>query len=1661
MATSTKIDQAIEYALWANSVQRLCLLESDGDVDAALSAAEHIVDTETPESFTPDEPEPLNALFAHDIKNRRAQIVLNRSVRANRSMSADAWKDLEAAVKKSKKDSGTAIVAFVDKYRRKLVEELTQTQMAALLEGASQVASKVPALDDEEAQLARTLGSIQPPDFYTGDGSHSEAISESARKLSLKGALGRTEYDILHNQVRSKAITIAGAEAEALLTKVRDTLASTNLKGADHETFRQEVLQTVDRGTFLSDPHMEQVLRANIQTSFSDGQVTILSDPRIRERFPYASYQVFDDDRTRHNHEALDSAGLSGTNTYRTDDPVFKTFRPPWDFGCRCSWTPLTIKQAADNGVTEAQQWLETGNPPDEPEYVSLPPFTPPADFERSLAAAPLSIRLSMQSVMMFKDATLNPGGYRPEPPGPPFQSTPESYPRDKSNRYLDKREVACAARDPNELNKLRESIPEDGRTKLDAVVSHLQTGGTLAKPNENAKVGVNLQGFIPDPVWDSYEWSVKHREGWVERDALRKERRKAATEAVRKMRKLDPDLGESKDLLSRAGATDAELRSLSRALARSKRSDADQYELLDAFEDVAEAVHTRIELEIKEDPEPSKPEQPSDSISAPFGMVGDEWHGPTPPGEGWIPSAPGPKGGKRWRRGTDGRQSVKGGDIGGGGRSDAGDPGRRSGQVGGQTRDTRDAAPSSIGASARQPTDPQANRDTQEKKKRPPNYRRVEQYADFFKRRNQPELAEWMTELVDYTKKVGADVAVKQLSEERRGEVPTEKVQYQGTGWFDDDNDTRFLKNYLEHVGITIQDNYETSFERGRRIVASAPTKTAKSSAGRSDLVARATNIQTKLEESKMLPGLESSEDIHKTMGYKVNQFTPDVLAKLDSTYGKGKWIIKSYGDEAYAGFGVLFPQRIKEIQRSSREALWDCNKQLRRYGYSLYRGENGDYEGITNNAGTTIRFGSPELFKVTNSTVKKLANVAAASAPQEKGTRLPLTPEDALRQDYGVTIIRGQDGKVSGVTDEDGRYISVTSKEWKHLGEWDTMGQALDRATEAINTNQKPDARFMAQPAFRAVGVSEMDRALGATWETSHEGRVHVVTRDGKASVVPYATMANRGDPFPVVFANDEIRAMEKAVQDAIDALPASERAGQTYAPDVMKTKDGWRVVELNASVETAQSLWLEENPFVIDAYVSHLSGRDPMHVNFIRDLVQGEASSAGITSRSAPSADAADGVHLQGKIKGGTFSTDEHGVEHKGKGPGGGQFVKQGSGGGGSDPTPPTPKKRTKSKLKLTPVQELAAQSAWDGDIENGVSHFDDLVKWLRKREGVSLKGVNEKYDKYNPESIKQIMEDYDWQSITEDDWDEWGPLDWRPSTKGEWNQFHRAARDEGVLPSTTKELPKATEEDVDDTSAEDLSDAKGDIEELAVPPSSPVPPKQEPPRPKEQPKPTAPPAPAAPTPPKEPPAPPTPPKEPAAPVKKVSTPNAPVIDRSYPGANTKSPPKVVSQEQHQAVVHRAIEKYNRAIKPSEAQVAQAKEDMKALGANGYRRRLMSNNTDRRRRRNLLLAEFGDGQRCPCLYCGLLIGHGTMEQDKIYTAGEGGRYTKDNLVPACGDCNKRRNNMPFEDAMKKVVRYAGPKQGEPGSEPESTQSGEPISIWKDPWGWLKSNS
>lgn len=629
------------------------------------------------------------------------------------------------------------------------------------------------------------------------------------------------------------------------------------------------------------------------------------------------------------------------------------------------------------------------------------------------------------------------------------------------------------------------------------------------------------------------------------------------------------------------------------------------------------------------------------------LGLIDGEWHGHNPPSWGtWVPTTPGPRGGVRWKR-------IK---ESGSGRSRRGNRGGREGDdrtphtgsrgVEGATERPSVDRGNEDGDTPAKPTGAKADRDVKSAKAVAERMtKRWDAYRRYFKKHKYDEAAEWVTALQEHVDAVGVDVAMDELLPEKAGKGV--RVQYKGTNRFlnldkEGKDELKFIKTYLDHVGITFLPA-NSPRNKSRPLIASGPVPSATQSKQKGDIVAENTTLWSKLEEAQLIPGFESSEDIHTLMGRRVTRITPSVVSKLDETYGKDQWIIKNYGDESFATFGVLFPQRLRELRRNARQVISETSEKLEPLGYSPHR-DNNVVTGISDNTGTVYKFDSQEYADLKDRELKRLCNLIIAVAPDENGARLPATSEDVLAQEYGVTLVKDKDGNTLGANSYDGSYVEKGTKEWKQLEEWYDEGShhVLSRAMKVAKygPDYGSELKYFVEPALQSSTVTEADRTKGLTWETGQEGRVHAVTRDGKVSIVPYATLPSRHDIIPVVFYDDETREMERTVQEALDKFPEKDRSGQTYGVDVMKTTDGWRVVETNPSVETEQSMWLQKNPFVIDAFVSHLTNREPGHVKFIRNVLRDQKP------------------HRTGGI---SASIDVHGREHAPAGTDkGGQFV-----------------------------------------------------------------------------------------------------------------------------------------------------------------------------------------------------------------------------------------------------------------------------------------------------------------------------------------------------------------------------------------------------------------
>ena len=89
-------------------------------------------------------------------------------------------------------------------------------------------------------------------------------------------------------------------------------------------------------------------------------------------------------------------------------------------------------------------------------------------------------------------------------------------------------------------------------------------------------------------------------------------------------------------------------------------------------------------------------------------------------------------------------------------------------------------------------------------------------------------------------------------------------------------------------------------------------------------------------------------------------------------------------------------------------------------------------------------------------------------------------------------------------------------------------------------------------------------------------------------------------------------------------------------------------------------------------------------------------------------------------------------------------------------------------------------------------------------------------------------------------------------------------------------------------------------------------------------------------------------------------------------------------------------------------------------KSRSSNGGER---PNSYQRRARKYYLLVKHGDGETCPCYFCGETLTFKTLTLDRRKPGSRGGTYEKRNLLPACITCNKRRGDKSVQ-AFKRVL-------------------------------------
>lgn len=268
-------------------------------------------------------------------------------------------------------------------YEPLLAAHLSDSFLAAWLIGAGAAIEGLPAAELDPFSL---LFDIAPPPSIIPTPTPDDTgaivrfpLAESAvRDLAERRVVTRDEYENLAQSAKQEAFSIARIANVQALGQIHERLIRDLVDGGNLREFRQSA-DTILEGTPLHPAHLETVYRTNIATAYTQGLIDTLNHSLVDDEFPYLEYNATHDSRTRPEHLRLESLGLNGTGIYRRDDPLWRSFLPPWDFNCRCAVVPLSVEDAAAKGVQEAQQWLANGRPPAYPAHVLPPPFSPPA----------------------------------------------------------------------------------------------------------------------------------------------------------------------------------------------------------------------------------------------------------------------------------------------------------------------------------------------------------------------------------------------------------------------------------------------------------------------------------------------------------------------------------------------------------------------------------------------------------------------------------------------------------------------------------------------------------------------------------------------------------------------------------------------------------------------------------------------------------------------------------------------------------------------------------------------------------------------------------------------------------------------------------------------------------------------------------------------------------------------------------------------------------------------------------------------------------------------------------------------------------------------------------------------------------------------------------
>lgn len=156
------------------------------------------------------------------------------------------------------------------------------------------------------------------------------------------------EFYLLDIKTRHYSATVSRL---ASIDQIKTVLEMVNKSTEDGSTFDEFKKRIADEGIELSDHHLANIYRTNLQMAYAHGRWT--QQMANKESRPYLMYVAINDSRVRPTHLKLNNI------IRHIDDSFWTLYYPPWDFMCRCHVIALTKKQAEKYGITSDEDLPE------------------------------------------------------------------------------------------------------------------------------------------------------------------------------------------------------------------------------------------------------------------------------------------------------------------------------------------------------------------------------------------------------------------------------------------------------------------------------------------------------------------------------------------------------------------------------------------------------------------------------------------------------------------------------------------------------------------------------------------------------------------------------------------------------------------------------------------------------------------------------------------------------------------------------------------------------------------------------------------------------------------------------------------------------------------------------------------------------------------------------------------------------------------------------------------------------------------------------------------------------------------------------------------------------------------------------------------------------